>query len=47
MATQLTVERKLESEPAEWEKDLQMRLMELDVDPGHDCEPGFSTASGA
>jgi hypothetical protein len=46
MATQVTVERKLESEPAEWEKDLQMRLMELDVDPGHDCEPGFSNASG-
>lgn len=25
---------------------VQMRLMELDVDPGHDCEPGFSKASG-
>jgi hypothetical protein len=46
MATQVTVERKLENEPAEWEKGLQMRLMELDVDPGHDCEPGFSNASG-
>jgi len=46
MALQVTVERKLENEPAEWEKGLQMRLMELDVDPGHDCEPGFSNASG-
>jgi pyruvate-ferredoxin/flavodoxin oxidoreductase len=46
MAMQVTVERKLENEPTEWEKTVQMRLMELDVDPGHDCEPGFSKASG-
>jgi pyruvate-ferredoxin/flavodoxin oxidoreductase len=46
MAMQVTVERNLENEPAGWEKAVQMRLMELDVDPGHDCEPGFSQASG-
>jgi hypothetical protein len=46
MATQVTVERQLENEPAEWEKVLQMRLMELDVDPGHDTESGLSKGNG-
>src|SRR5579872_3576539 len=46
VATQVTVERQLENEPAEWEKSLQMRLMELDVDPGHETAPGLSKGMG-
>src|SRR4029077_5757080 len=41
MATQVTVERVLENEPApEWEQGVQIRMMELDVDPGNDADRG-------
>jgi pyruvate-ferredoxin/flavodoxin oxidoreductase len=43
MASQVTVERVLENEPApEWEQGVQIRLMELDVDPGNDADLGPS-----
>jgi len=42
MATQVTVEKVLENEPAvEWEQGVQIRLMELDVDPGNDADRGL------
>ncbi len=31
---------------AEWEQRVQIRLMELDVDPGNDADQGVSTKSG-
>jgi hypothetical protein len=37
MAAQVTMERELENGPADWEKGVLIRLMELDVDPGHDA----------
>jgi pyruvate-ferredoxin/flavodoxin oxidoreductase len=41
-ALQGTVERVLENEPAvEWEQGVQIRLMELDVDPGNDADRGL------
>ena len=41
-ALQVTVERVLENEPAvEWEQGVQIRLMELDVDPGNDADRGL------
>jgi hypothetical protein len=40
-ASQVTVERVLENEPVpEWEQGVQIRLMELDVDPGNDADLG-------
>jgi hypothetical protein len=48
MSTQVTVERvqEVENEPA-WEQGVQIRLMELDVDPGNDADRGFSKGRGA
>jgi hypothetical protein len=48
MSTQVTVERVLEveTEPS-WEQGVQLRLMELDVDPGNDADRGFSKGRGA
>jgi hypothetical protein len=38
MATQVTMERKFESGPTDWELDVRKRLMQLDVDPGLDAD---------
>jgi hypothetical protein len=38
MATQVTIERESETGGAEWDRGVQLRLMELDVDPGNDAE---------
>jgi hypothetical protein len=46
VATQVTVESKLENEPAVWELDVLKRLMELDVDPSHDADLGLSEGRG-
>jgi hypothetical protein len=35
-----------DDESAEWEQRVQIRLMELDVDPGNDADQGVSTKSG-
>jgi pyruvate-ferredoxin/flavodoxin oxidoreductase len=37
VATKMTVEKESENESADWEKGVQVRLMELDVDPGNDA----------
>jgi hypothetical protein len=47
MAAQVAVARELEDEPeADWENAVQIRLMELDVDPGNDADLGSSKAAG-
>jgi hypothetical protein len=38
MATQVTMEGKIESGPADWELAVRKRLMQLDVDPGLDAD---------
>jgi pyruvate-ferredoxin/flavodoxin oxidoreductase len=38
MATQVTMEGKFESGPADWELAVRKRLMDLDVDPGLDAD---------
>jgi hypothetical protein len=43
---QATEKRELEDDSTEWEQRVQIRLMELDVDPGHDADQGVSTKSG-
>jgi hypothetical protein len=45
-AAQVTIERELENEPADWEQAVQLRLMELDVDPGNDAGVGLSKRAG-
>jgi pyruvate-ferredoxin/flavodoxin oxidoreductase len=44
--TQVAVEYKSDSEPAEWKAELQQRLIEIDVDPGHDTEIGSPKGAG-
>jgi hypothetical protein len=41
-AVQVSVVRQSETEPGEWEQRVQLRLMELDVDPGNDADRGLS-----
>jgi len=41
LAAQVTLETKQENELVEWEQGIQIRLMELDVDPGHDADFGL------
>ena len=47
IAAQMTMERKPENEPAVWEQAVQVRLTELDVDPGHDADRGLSKGGGS
>jgi hypothetical protein len=42
---QVTVRKEADNEPADWEQRVQLRMMELDVDPGNDAERGL-TKSG-
>ncbi len=44
--TQTVVQRVSEDEPPNWEQRVQIRLMELDVDPGNDAERGVSEKRG-
>jgi len=39
---QVTIQREVENEPPNWEQRVQLRLMELDVDPGNDADRGVS-----
>jgi pyruvate-ferredoxin/flavodoxin oxidoreductase len=45
-AVQVSVTRQSETESAEWEQRVQLRLMELDVDPGNDAERGAGKSGG-
>ena len=45
MATQVTVEKDSD-ESADWDKGVQLRLMELDVDPGNDAGGNMSKRAG-
>ena len=36
--SQATMKSEPETEPPDWEQRIQIRLMELDVDPGNDAE---------
>ena len=45
VAAEVTVQSEVEIEPQDWEKRVQLRLMEMDVDPGNDAERGL-TKSG-
>jgi pyruvate-ferredoxin/flavodoxin oxidoreductase len=48
MATQVIVARELEDEPGtDWEHGVQVRLMQLDVDPGNDADLGSNKRDGA
>jgi hypothetical protein len=42
----VSVTRQSETESAEWEQRVQLRLMELDVDPGNDAERGAGKSGG-
>jgi pyruvate-ferredoxin/flavodoxin oxidoreductase len=39
---QVTIQREVENELPNWEQRVQLRLMELDVDPGNDADRGVS-----
>jgi hypothetical protein len=43
---QVSVARQSETEPAEWEQRVQLRMMELDVDPGNDADRGAGKSGG-
>jgi pyruvate-ferredoxin/flavodoxin oxidoreductase len=43
---QVTREREIESESVEWEQAIQLRLMELDVDPGNDAGSALGKRTG-
>jgi pyruvate-ferredoxin/flavodoxin oxidoreductase len=45
-AVQFVAKRESDDDSAEWEQRVQVRLMELDVDPGNDADQGISTKSG-
>ena len=45
MAAQVTVEKESD-ESAAWEQGVQLRLMELDVDPGNDAGGNMSKRAG-
>jgi len=45
-STQFVAKKESEDESADWEQRVQIRLMELDVDPGNDADHGASTKSG-
>ena len=40
VSSQVTIKREPENEPPDWEQRIQIRLMELDVDPGNDADRG-------
>ncbi len=44
--TQQSTQKGLENEPPTWEQRVQIRLMELDVDPGNDADRGVSKEGG-
>ena len=46
VATQVTKASTVENEPPDWEQRIQVRLMELDVDPGNDADPRLSKGPG-
>jgi pyruvate-ferredoxin/flavodoxin oxidoreductase len=46
MAAQVTVVREAENESGDWEQSVQLRLMELDVDPGNDAGGSMSKRAG-
>jgi len=47
MSAQVTVEKALEGETEpSWEQGVQIRLMELDVDPGNDADRGLGKGNG-
>ena len=43
---QASLKSDLENDSADWEQRVQIRLMELDVDPGNDADQGVITKSG-
>ena len=43
---QASLKSDLENNSADWEQRVQIRLMELDVDPGNDADQGVSTKNG-
>ena len=45
MAAQVTMEKESD-ESAAWEQGVQLRLMELDVDPGNDADGSMSKSAG-
>jgi pyruvate-ferredoxin/flavodoxin oxidoreductase len=46
MASQVTMKSEPENEPPDWEQRIQIRLMELDVDPGNDAQREASKSGG-
>jgi len=46
MVARVTMENMSESDSADWEQAVQLRLMELDVDPGNDAAPGANKRAG-
>jgi hypothetical protein len=46
VTTQVTRESEIESDSVEWEQAIQLRLMELDVDPGNDAGSAFGKRTG-
>ena len=46
MAAQVTVVREAENESGDWEQSVQLRLMELDVDPGNDADVRLRKRAG-
>src|SRR5579872_3785785 len=42
---QVTVQTEADTEPQDWEQRVQLRLMELDVDPGNDAERGIKSGA--
>ncbi len=44
--TQVAAQRELENESPSWEQRVQIRLMELDVDPGNDADQGVGKKGG-
>jgi pyruvate-ferredoxin/flavodoxin oxidoreductase len=45
-SVQFVAKKESDDESAGWEQRVQVRLMELDVDPGNDADQGVSTKSG-
>jgi len=46
MTAQVIMEKEMENESADWERSVQLRLMELDVDPGNDTGTGLGKRAG-
>jgi hypothetical protein len=42
----VAAKKESENDEVDWEERVQVRLMELDVDPGHDADQGVITKSG-